>query len=152
MSESRERRVVAVAIGALLFAAPAAAQVVLDVKPTVKVESAEGGTTRTVLGEPARTEPRVTIVKKGERYFWTSREDRELLHHPSGAFHYFISPAGSGYIKVFDSHSLPASLRDGGPRFRYMEHVTLWLGTITYWGATDDFSLEGAGSRRSNAD
>jgi len=130
------------ALALSLIAAPAAAQVVLDAKPTVKVESAEGGTARVVLDESARTEYRLTIVQKGQRYFWSSREDRELLHHPSGAFHYFIAPSGAGYIKVFDSHTLPSSLRDAGPRFRYMEHLTHWLGTVTYWGSTDKFRLD----------
>jgi len=126
----------------LLVAAPAFAQVVLDAKPTVKVESGEGATSRLLLSEPDRTKHRVTITRRDGRYFWTSREDRELLHHGSGAFHYFIEPGGGGYIKVFDTRTLPESMRDPGPRFRYMEHLTLWLGTITYWGASDEFRLD----------
>lgn len=126
----------------LLVASPVFAQVVLDAKPIVKVESGEGATLRQLLSEPDRTKYRVTIIRRGGRYFWTSREDRELLHHLSGAFHYFIEPRGGGYIKVFDAHTLPESLRDPGPRFRYMEHLTFWLGTITYWGASEEFRLD----------
>lgn len=91
----------------LLVASPAFAQVVLDAKPTVKVESSEGGTSRLTPSEPDRTRYRVTITRRDGRYFWTSREDRELVDHASGAFHYFIEPRGGGYIKVFDTQTLP---------------------------------------------
>jgi len=126
----------------LLGASPVIAQVVLDATPTVKVESGEGATSRVLLSGPDRTKNRVTITRRGDRYFWTSREDRELVHHASGAFHHFIQPGGGGYIKVFDTHMLPESMRDPGPRFRYMEHSTLWLGTITYWGTSKEFRLD----------
>lgn len=129
----------------LIVASPVLAQVVLDAKPTVKVESGEGATSRELLSEPDRTKYRITIIRRAGRYFWTSREDRELVHHASGAFHYFIEPRGGGYIKVFDTHTLRESMRDPGPRFRYMEHLTLWLGTITYWGATEEFRLDADG-------
>ena len=129
----------ALVFGVLLIASRAFAEPVFDATPTVKVESGEGGTSRLLLSEPDRTKYRVTITRRGSRYFWTSREDRELAHHVSGAFHYFIEPRGGGYIKDFDTHMLPESMRDPGPRFRYMEHLTQWLGTITYWGASDEF-------------
>lgn len=130
-------------LATFLIAVPASAEVVLDAEPTVKVESSEGHTSRLVLPTPDRTKYRVTVTRREGRYFWTSREDRELVYHASGAFHYFVEPRGGGYIKVFDTQMLPESMRDPGPRFRYMEHLTLWLLTITYWGATDEFHLAG---------
>ena len=82
------------------------------------------------------------ITQRGDRYFWTTREDRELEHRASGAFHYFISPAGSGYIKILDKSSLPGFVPGKGePRYRYMEHMPFFLGTVTYWGESDDLSL-----------
>ncbi|OGP28836.1 MAG: hypothetical protein A2038_04205 [Deltaproteobacteria bacterium GWA2_57_13] len=138
-------RLVAAGLAILLVAPLAFAQVVLDAKPTIKVESGEGATSRLLLSEPDRTKYRVTIIRRGDRYFWKSREDLELVHHISGAFHYFIEPRGGGYIKIFDTHTLPESMRDPGPRFCYMEHLTLWLGTITYWGASDEFRLDADG-------
>ncbi len=80
---------------AILVASPAFGQVVLDAKPTVKVESDEGGTSRFVLSEPDRTKYRITIIRRGGRYFWTSREDRELVHSASGAFPTSSSPVGA---------------------------------------------------------
>jgi hypothetical protein len=132
----------AAVLAMLLVAAPAFAQVVLDAKPTVKVESSEGATSRLLLSDPDRTKYRVTITRRDGRYFWTSREDRELVYHASGAFHYFIEPRGGGYVKVFDTQMLPESMRDSGPRFRYIEHLTFWMGTISYWGASTEFRLD----------
>jgi hypothetical protein len=124
----------------LLFASPGLTQiVVLDAKPTVKVESSKDLTKRDLLSNTDQEKYRVRIIKNGTRYLWASRENRELLHELSGAFHLFVDPRGGGYVKVFDNTHLPESLRETGERFQYMEHLTLWLGTITYWGTVDKF-------------
>jgi hypothetical protein len=126
----------------VLLVSPALSQpVVLDAKPTTKVESHASSTTRSVLSKADQDEYRVRIAKKGNQYIWVSRENRELVHQSTavGTVHYFIDPRGGGYIKVFDTFSLPKSIRTPGPRYEYMEHLSLLLGTITYWGATDLF-------------
>ena len=64
------------------------------------------------------------------------------MHQKSGAFDYFIEPGGAGYIKIFDSHYPSADVQAKGPRYRFMEHVSIMLGSITYWGSTDRFDLE----------
>jgi len=79
----------------------------------------------------------IVILKRGNSYFWASREMKPLIHSLSGAFHYFIEPNGGGYIKVFDRRLL---MEEKNPRFLYLEHVTLWMQTITYWGTADAFS------------
>lgn len=106
----------------LLVASPAVAQVVFDAKPTVKVESNQGATSRVLLSEPDRTQYRVAIIRRGGRYFWSSREDRELLHHVSGAFHYFNDPGGGGSSldgvetflqSIFDDLKLKSNMSKG---------------------------------------
>ena len=128
-----------------LFASPVAAQTVLSVAPTVRVDSGEDSTQRNVLSEDEQGEFRLVITTRNGRYFWSSREGRELRHSGSGPTHYFIDPRGGGYVKVLDTAGLPDFLSEPGPRFRYMEHLTLLLGTITYWGSTNTFSLDGQG-------
>ncbi len=130
---------------ALVFvlASPGLAQTVLSARPTVKVESNAASTQRFQLSDAEQEEFRVVITTRDGRYYWISREGRELMHHRSGVFHYFIDPTGGGYVKVVDTDLLPESLRDPGPRVQYLEHVTLGLGTITYWGASEDFRLDG---------
>ena len=133
---------IAVVLVAVLCAASDAREhVVLNALPTVRVDSGEGGTKRSVLAKSERTKSAVTIVRRGDQFFWASRENVELLHDGSGAVHYFVAPQGSGYIKVLDTKDLPESMRRPGPRFSYMEHVSMELVSITYWGATDEFNL-----------
>ena len=127
----------------LWFASPATPQEVLSARPTVKVESNAASTQRFQLSDAEQEEFRVVITTRDGRYYWISREGRELIYHASGAFHYFIDPTGGGYIKVFDTSLVPEFLRDPGPRFQYFEVLSLWLGTITYWGASEDFRLDG---------
>lgn len=119
------------------------AQVVLNAAPTVRVVSGEDSTERAVLSEAEREEYRVVITVRDGRYFWTSREGAELVHSRFGAFDWFKDPGGGGYVKVLDAERLPEFLRDPGPRFVYMEHLTIWLGTITYWGSSETFDLLG---------
>jgi len=125
----------------LLLAAPAVARNVLDAEPAVRIDSNEDATTRRVLPAVERAKNRVVIIKRGGKYLWASREGRELIHHTSGPFHYFVDPSGAGYVKVFDSYYLPAGNREKGPRYRLMEHVTAMMGSITYWGWTDTFDI-----------
>ena len=127
----------------LLLTSPLLSQpVVLDAKPTVMIASDANSTTRSVLSKPDQDKFRVRIAKKGNQYIWVSRENAVLVHKLSGVVHYFIDPTGGGYVKVLDTFKIPKfpkSTRTPGPRYEYMEHVGLLLGTITYWGATDVF-------------
>jgi hypothetical protein len=132
----------AVAFTALLaYSSPAAAQVILDAQPSVRVESSDAGTTHTLLSDAASAGNRATVIKRGERFYWATRENRELQHVRAGAFHYFIASGGAGYIKVFDAQSLPPSQRASERRYQYMEHLTIGLSTITDWGTADDANL-----------
>lgn len=126
-------------LGALsLLATQAPADtVVLQGRPTTKVESTEDATTRTVLSEAQRAELEVRIMRRGGRYYWASRENHEVQRRVSGAFHDFVDPVDGGYVRVFDTDTLPESLRPDGPRFQYMEHRPVWRGTVTYWGGAD---------------
>jgi hypothetical protein len=126
----------------LLLVAPALAQNVLDAEPTVRVDSNENAATRRVLPAVERAKNKVIIIKKGAHYLWASRGGRELVHQTSGAFDYFIEPGGAGYIKVFDTHYASADPQTKGPRYQFMEHVTLMLNSITYWGTTNRFHVE----------
>jgi len=79
----------------------------------------------------------LVIVKRGNSYYWASREMKPLIRTVSGAFHYFTDPNGGGYIKVVDRRLL---MEKKNPRYLYMEQLTLWMQTITYWGTADAFS------------
>ena len=110
--------------------AVSAETVVFSGEPISKVESRLTDTTHYPLEPAAATEYRVLITKLDGKYYWASRENKELLHFQSDAADWFIS-ASSGYVKIVDRRSLGD---DGEPRYIYIEHLTLLLDTITYWG------------------
>lgn len=110
-------------------------RIVFSGTPTVKVESASHASNRLELTTQEQTEYRVLITVRDGKYYWASRENKDLIYFRSGAFDWFVAP-GSGYIKVVDRKYL---LQEDGPRYLYMEHMTLLLSTITYWGGGEHF-------------
>ena len=132
---------ISVALLVLFLTAPsmAAETSVLNATPLSRVNSSDTNTKREALSSAQQQEFRIVIKKIDGKYFWASRENRELFYTLSGAFHIFIDPRSGAYVKVFDKNFLAESLRDPGPRFIYLEHNHLWLNTITYWGTTNVF-------------
>ncbi len=114
-----------------------AEEIVISGRPLTKVESSDENTVRFNLTREQQSEYGLVILKRGNSYFWASREMKPLIHSVSGAFHYFSDPSGGGYIKVVDQRSLTEG---GKPRFLYMKHLTLWMKTLTYWGTAEEFS------------
>jgi hypothetical protein len=132
--------VVSVLFALSLAASPAGAEIILDVRPTVRVASNEESTVRKVLAGAERDKASVVVAQEGERFFWTSRENRELIHSHAGGTHYFIEPVGGGYVKVVDLAFIDPKVK--GPRYLVLEHVGIMVNTITYWGSTDTFGIE----------
>lgn len=121
-------------------AAYAQDHVVLAGRPTTKVQSDAAESIRSTLSPSESGEFRVEIVKRKGRYFWATREGRELSHSQSGVYHIFREATGPGYIRVVDQAAIPEPMRLPGPRIQYYEHMALGLVTITYWGTSDSFS------------
>lgn len=108
------------------------ATVVLRAKPSSMVTSGPDRTDRELLSEPLTSKNAVLIVKKGNRFFWATRENRELFYNLSGMFHIFVDIRSGAYVKITRSEY----------GCSYMEHVHLHLGTITYWGETKECNLD----------
>lgn len=73
---------------------------------------------------------KLIIRKKGDEYIWFSREKKKLTYIQSGAFDYFVNPDGSGYMKI---------VKGENGKYLYMEHMSIGLQTITYWGVSEKF-------------
>lgn len=84
------------------------------------------------------------IIEEDGRYLWASREGRELQLERSGAYYCFVHVESGSYVKVLDSNELPASMREPGPCFHFMEHAIIGLASFTYWGSTDRFVADPA--------
>lgn len=114
-------------------------EAVIAAEPFSRVTSAASDTAREKLSSSEAKKNALVISKIGSEYIWATRQSRKLEYVQSGAFHLFIDPRGGGYVKVFDQHALPDAMRQLGPRFRWYEHVSTGLETITYWGETNAF-------------
>ena len=98
----------------------------------------EGGTSRSTEALQLSEAKKWTcsIEERRGNYFWTSREDKPLSRHRSGAFLTFAAIDGSGYVRMIDPsmlHDLP-SLEPAETRFEYVEHLLLGLSSVTYYG------------------
>lgn len=93
--------------------------------PMIRVDADENEVKRTTINEAGGRKYQCRVEKKGRKYIWASRGDRELIRSDAGDWTYYISPQGSGYVKVFSGTGLA---------YDYVEHVTGELTTVTYWG------------------
>jgi hypothetical protein len=80
----------------------------------------------------------IMIKKKDRRLLWASRGSRELIYSRSGIFHIFVDPAGSGFISIMDTSTLPDGVNKGA-RYMYGEHIRAGVGTISYIGEASYF-------------
>ena len=108
------------------FAVPAAEEELIFLgSPVVRYDVDGKESIRVDLSDQGSHKYVCRIVGRGKKYFWATRGNRELLRFDAGGFTYFVSPEGSGFIKVAIAK---------GADFDYMESFTAEMKTITYWG------------------
>ena len=107
------------------------ATVVISGLPIKKDMSDIEGTEQVNLSKSEQWNYRLEIVKKGNKYYWASRENKELLFSRSNEFYNFVEPNAAGYIRIAKTES----------GVLYMEHLTLGMKNITYWGVAMEHSL-----------
>lgn len=138
---SRMRAILAVVVALPVLVTPLAAQaarVVFEGFPLRKVESSFLETTARALNDDEAFEYHVRIVERNGRYYWASREMRELIRSESGAYITYHAGDGSGYIRVGTPFLL--DLRDRLPQEQrereigYVEHLLIQYGSVTYYG------------------
>lgn len=119
----------------VLFAAYAVAadQVVFEGTPSVRFDANGTEVKKSEISSRARC----VIAKRGRSYLWASRQNRKLDRLEAGDFTYYISPEGSGYIKVL-------TRRSGNETYDYMEHLSTGFTTVTYWGKASEASRIGS--------
>jgi len=126
----------------LLVASPlfAKEEIIFTGIPEIKIS--EGGTSRIPekLNKDNAFEFKCTITKIDDKYYWTTRENVELIPTSSGAFITFMAVNGSGYVRIVKPKmretvkKIGAMARDPEEKFDYVEHLLLGLKSITYYG------------------
>ena len=117
----------------LLIGAASDETVVFTGIPTVRVDVAGLDPDARKLTPDDGKKYQCRVVARKKKYYWASRGDKELIRSDSGDFTYFISPEGTGYIKIYKGEPgghAPNSL------FGYFEQLSSGLKTVTYFGTS----------------
>jgi hypothetical protein len=123
----------------VLFSSPAFGQVVTVFKgqPTVKIS--EGGVSRLPqqLSYDQAINLECVISAIDGRYYWASRENKELIRTEGGAFVTFVARNGSGYVRIIkpDLKATASLMSDTEATFDYVEHLLIGLRSVIYYGA-----------------
>lgn len=124
---------------ALPVAAPAQDYtVVFEGRPLRKLEASFEGALPSTLNSDDAFKYSVRIVQRQNKYYWASRDMRELARHEAGAYITFSAIDGTGYIRI----GVPMMLdpRDELPdeqrkrEIGYVEHLLTQFSSITYYG------------------
>ena len=117
----------------------ASAQATTVFRGTPSVRVTEGGTDRTPenLTHDKAGNLGVVISRIGDRYYWASRENKEMVRREFGAFITYIAVDGAGYVRLIAPGKKQAAslLGPSEEKFDYVEHLTMGLRSITYYGA-----------------
>jgi hypothetical protein len=107
-----------------------------------EINISEGGVNRVPenLTKDKAIKFKCTITKIDDKYYWTSRENVELIPIASGAFITYWAVNGSGYVRVIkpemkeEVKKIGAMAGDPEEKFDYVEHLLLGLKSVTYCG------------------
>jgi hypothetical protein len=135
-------RIIFLALIFLTVASPlfAKEEIVFTGIPEIKIS--EGGISRVpeTLSKNRAMESKCTITRIDEKYYWTTRENVELIPISRGAFITFLAVEGQGYIRIVrpemreTARKIGAMAGDPEEKFDYVEHLLLGLKTVTYYG------------------
>lgn len=113
---------------------PSLSSVVLIGYPAIRSQNVIGQNTTTALDGKTADEYLCMVTKKAGRYFWASRENKEMVKNAAGGFITYAAKDGTGYVKVINKAAVPEDVKE--LPLNYMEHLHIKLFTLTYWGKT----------------
>jgi len=104
--------------------------------PSVKVS--EGGVERNIEKiEKSKALSVACIIKEIDgKFYWETRGNKPLVKIDSGAFIIFLAVDGSGYVRLIKPSLKEAAsgMSTTEKNFDYVEHLTLGLRAVTYYG------------------
>jgi len=113
-------------------------ELVFEGYPSKKIEITEQTSASFDIAKSKASEYKVVIVREGEKYYWRSRNNLQLVPMQSGAYVTYLAVNGSGYVRVLNEtmREMYKILPDEEKQksYLYMEHLIHQLGSITYYG------------------
>ena len=137
------RRVLTIFILATVIFIPSAgatqATTVFAGLPGVKIS--EGGVERVPenLSRDRAVNFACVISRIGDKYYWASRENKEMIRIESGAFITFLAVDGVGYVRIVApgmKEAVSLIMGETETKFDYVEHALIGLRSVTYYGVT----------------
>lgn len=112
--------------------------VVFEGTPRKKVEVAFLGAREEKLNSDQSFEFQVRILERNGKYYWATREMRELKRIEGPTYITYLELRGAGYIRTFQPF-VYEMMKKLTPEQRkeeigYVEHVVLQFSSITYFG------------------
>jgi len=77
------------------------------------------------------------VISKIEgKYYWATRENKEMIKFESGAFETYVAVDGSGYVRAIrqDMKEAATLMDKTEEKYDYVEHLLLALRSVTYYG------------------
>ena len=110
--------------------------------PEVRTLLASSGATANEIASKDRGGYEAVVSRIGDRYYWASRENRELLRYETPGFVTYFAVDGSGFVRVQrpNAKALNALMSETEQRYDYTEQLLTGLRTIVYYGATRVFA------------
>lgn len=148
MLKNRQIRILAVLL-VLLVSGIVFSQAQFQITPTARVETVFIGFPKSGTGFNGLQDAKLlkfspeqakkldcVITKKGDKYFWTSRDDHEVEKIIAGAFITFRRLDRPDYVRIVnpDLKKGAALLDEAAGTFDYVEHITINLTGLTYYG------------------
>ncbi len=126
----------------LTIASPLFAKEMIIFTGVPEIKISEGGVNRVPenITKDKAIKFKCTITNIDNKYYWTSRENIELIPIASGAYITYWAVNGSGYVRVVkpelkeEVKKFGAMTGDPEEKFDYMEHLLLGLKSVTYYG------------------
>ncbi|NIT12956.1 MAG: hypothetical protein GTN99_01530 [Candidatus Dadabacteria bacterium] len=115
-----------------------AGEVVFEGYPTKKVEVTEQASDTYELSNSQSSEYKVIIMREGDKYYWSTRNNIQLVPTRSGIYITFIAVNGAGYVRTLEEElqelfkMMPEE--EQKKQYLYIEHLIHQLGSITYYG------------------
>lgn len=82
------------------------------------------------------------ISKRGNKYYWTSREDKELIPRVHGIYITFLSLGGNGDHITFRMPFTNRLLQPSKDMITYVEHITHGVTSLNYMGSDFTYNNE----------
>lgn len=119
----------------LLISPASGKSIALHGLPIVQTRSSIEASHNVKLDNNQKLTNAVIITIEDGKYYWETRDHRELIYRSMKDFDLFIDPETGGYIKVVT--------KDG--QSRYMEHISIKrMKAFTYWGRIVTYNPKGS--------